>query len=84
MVSREYIEAARLTGASRIRIARSQVLPNVLNDIIVYSSGLVGVAMITAASLSFLGLGSPRRRRRNGATCSTACAARSTSNRWWP
>ncbi len=59
MVSREYIEAARLTGASRIRIARSQVLPNVLNDIIVYSSGLVGIAMITAASLSFLGLGSP-------------------------
>ncbi|WP_082899986.1 ABC transporter permease [Rhodococcus phenolicus] len=59
VVSREYIEAARLTGASRIRIARSQVLPNVLNDIIVYSSGLVGIAMITAASLSFLGLGSP-------------------------
>jgi peptide/nickel transport system permease protein len=33
-------------------------LPNVLNEIIVYSSGLVGVAMIIAASLSFLGLGS--------------------------
>lgn len=59
VVSREYIEAARLTGAPRIRIARTQVLPNVLNEIIVYSSGLVGVAMITAASLSFLGLGSP-------------------------
>jgi len=37
-------------GASRIRILRTQLLPNVLNEIIVYSSGLVGVAMIIAAA----------------------------------
>jgi len=58
VVVQEFIEAARLSGASRARIAWSQILPNVLNDIIVYASGLVGVAMIIAASLSFLGLGS--------------------------
>ncbi|MCW2802130.1 MAG: peptide/nickel transport system permease protein [Propionibacteriaceae bacterium] len=58
VVVQEFIEAAHLSGASRFRIARSQILPNVLNDIIVYASGLVGVAMIIAASLSFLGLGS--------------------------
>ena len=58
IVTAEYVEAARLSGASRIRILRTQLLPNVLNEIIVYSSGLVGVAMIIAASLSFLGLGS--------------------------
>lgn len=58
VVLQEYVEAARLTGASRWRIARSQILPNVLSDIVVYASGLVGVAMIIAASLSFLGLGS--------------------------
>ncbi|MEN3268452.1 ABC transporter permease [Pseudonocardia sp.] len=59
VVVQEFIEAAHLSGASRFRVARSQILPNVLNDIIVYSSGLVGVAMIIAASLSFLSLGSP-------------------------
>ena len=58
VVTKEYVEAARLSGASMLRIVRSQILPNVLNDIIVYASGLVGVAMIIAASLSFLGLGS--------------------------
>jgi peptide/nickel transport system permease protein len=59
VVVQEFIEAARLSGAGRARIAWSQILPNVLNEIIVYASGLVGVAMIIAASLSFLGLGSP-------------------------
>lgn len=54
----EYMEAARLSGASRFTLVRTQLLPNVLNHIIVYASGLVGVAMIIAASLSFLGLGS--------------------------
>jgi peptide/nickel transport system permease protein len=58
VVVQEFVEAARLSGAGRLRVARSQVLPNVLNDVIVYASGLVGVAMIIAASLSFLGLGS--------------------------
>lgn len=68
VVVQEFVEAARLSGASRLRVARTQVLPNVLNDVIVYSSGLVGVAMIIAASLSFLGLGSAPPRP-SGATC---------------
>jgi len=59
VVNQEYMEAARLSGAGRLRLVRTQLLPNVLNHIIVYASGLVGVAMIIAASLSFLGLGSP-------------------------
>jgi peptide/nickel transport system permease protein len=54
----EYMEAARLSGAGRWRLLRTQLLPNVLNQILVYASGLVGVSMIIAASLSFLGLGS--------------------------
>lgn len=58
VITREFVEAARLSGAGPVTIARTQILPNVLNDIIVYASGLVGVAMIIAASLSFLGLGS--------------------------
>ncbi|MFV0534304.1 MAG: ABC transporter permease [Cumulibacter sp.] len=58
VVTKEFIEAAKLSGASRTKVATSQIIPNVMNDIIVYASGLVGVSMLIAASLSFLGLGS--------------------------
>ncbi|OLT15516.1 ABC transporter permease [Pseudonocardia sp. CNS-139] len=58
VVVQEYMEAARLSGAGSLRLLRTQVLPNVLNQILVYASGLVGVAMLIAAGLSFLGLGS--------------------------
>ena len=58
VVVNEYIEAARLTGANTFQLVSTQVLVNVVNPIIVYASGLVGVSMIVAASLSFLGLGS--------------------------
>jgi peptide/nickel transport system permease protein len=58
VIVQEYMEAARLSGAGRFRLIRTQLLPNVLNSIVVYASGLVGVAMLIAASLSFLGLAS--------------------------
>jgi peptide/nickel transport system permease protein len=54
----EYIEAARLSGASPPAIIFTQLLPNIFNPIFVYSAGLVGLSMIIASSLSFLGLGS--------------------------
>jgi len=57
VVTKEYVEAAKLSGASPVKVATSQIIPNVLNDIVVYASGLVGVSMLIAASLSFLGLG---------------------------
>jgi peptide/nickel transport system permease protein len=54
----EYIEAARLSGASTPSIIITQLLPNIFNPIFVYAAGLVGLSMIIASSLSFLGLGS--------------------------
>jgi peptide/nickel transport system permease protein len=54
----EYIEAARLSGASTPSIIVTQLLPNIFNPIFVYAAGLVGLSMIIASSLSFLGLGS--------------------------
>jgi peptide/nickel transport system permease protein len=54
----EYIEAARLSGAGPPAIIFTQLLPNIFNPIFVYSAGLVGLSMIIASSLSFLGLGS--------------------------
>jgi peptide/nickel transport system permease protein len=54
----EYIEAARLSGANTPSIILTQLLPNIFNPIFVYAAGLVGLSMIIASSLSFLGLGS--------------------------
>jgi len=57
VVVAEYIEAARLTGAGTPRIIVTQVLANIFSPIFVYASGLVGLSIVIAASLSFLGLG---------------------------
>jgi peptide/nickel transport system permease protein len=53
----EYIEAARLSGASTACILRSQVLANIFNPIFVYASGLIGLSIVIASGLSFLGMG---------------------------
>jgi peptide/nickel transport system permease protein len=54
---KEYIEAARMTGAGDGRIIRSHVLPHLVAPIIVFSSLLVAVYILQEAGLSFLGLG---------------------------
>jgi len=53
----DYAEAARATGAGPTSIVMVHVLPNVLGPIFVYATSLVGVSMIVASGLSFLGLG---------------------------
>jgi peptide/nickel transport system permease protein len=53
----DYIEAARMSGASAFSIIRVHVLGNVLGPVFVYSTGLLSVSMILASGLSFLGLG---------------------------
>ncbi|WP_407316424.1 ABC transporter permease [Pseudomonas sp. nanlin1] len=55
--NRDYIEAARASGASSFTIIRTQVLGNVLGPIFVFTTGLISVSMILASGLSFLGLG---------------------------
>ncbi|MFC6048656.1 ABC transporter permease [Methylobacterium hispanicum] len=54
---RDYIDAAKLSGASAFTIMRVQVLGNVVGPIFVYSTSLISVSMILASGLSFLGLG---------------------------
>ena len=53
----DYIEAARMSGASSFSIIRVHVLGNVLGPVFVYATGLLSVSMILASGLSFLGLG---------------------------
>ena len=53
----DYIEAARMSGASTFSIIRVHVLGNVLGPVFVYATGLLSVSMILGSGLSFLGLG---------------------------
>lgn len=55
----EYIEAARASGAKEYQIIISHIVPNSLSPIIVQGTNRVAAAIITASSLSFLGLGVP-------------------------
>ncbi|HYM68603.1 MAG TPA: ABC transporter permease [bacterium] len=56
---REFIEAARAMGAPAASIIRRHVLPNTLGPMIVVASFTLATAIVTEASLSFLGLGVP-------------------------
>jgi peptide/nickel transport system permease protein len=58
MKEADYVLAARGLGAGDLRILTSHILPNVLAPIVVLGSLTVSDAVLTAASLSFLGLGS--------------------------
>src|SRR5919198_2257501 len=54
---KEYIEAARMIGASDFRIIRSHVLPHLVAPMIVYSTLIVASYVLAEAGLSFLGIG---------------------------
>jgi peptide/nickel transport system permease protein len=53
----DYVSAARLSGASTFLILRAHVLPNVAGPVMVFAASQVGVSIIAASGLSFLGLG---------------------------
>ena len=54
---KEYVEAARMIGASDARIIRSHVLPHLVAPMLVYSTLIVAGYVLFEAGLSFLGLG---------------------------
>jgi dipeptide transport system permease protein len=55
--SRDYVTAARMTGASHLRLMFSEVLPNCTAPLIVQASLGISTAILDAAALGFLGLG---------------------------
>lgn len=57
--NKEYVQAARVTGVSSLRIMRKHVLPNVMGPVLVLATIQVATAIITEATLSFLGVGAP-------------------------
>jgi len=66
----EFVEAARAIGFRDFRIIFTQVLPNALSPVIVATSTSIGMAIMTAAMLSYLGLGVPVPRPEWGALIS--------------
>jgi peptide/nickel transport system permease protein len=56
---KEYVQAARVTGVAPLRIMRRHVLPNVMGPVLVLATIQVATAIITEATLSFLGVGVP-------------------------
>jgi peptide/nickel transport system permease protein len=57
--NKEYVQAARVIGVSSFRIMRKHVLPNVLGPVLVLATIQVAAAILTEATLSFLGVGVP-------------------------
>lgn len=56
---KEFVEAARALGASRIRLVVRHILPNAMGPVIVAGTIDVAAAIIAESTLSFLGLGFP-------------------------
>ncbi|MBM3134875.1 MAG: ABC transporter permease [Chloroflexi bacterium] len=54
---KEYVQAARVIGAGHSRILWRHIFPNVLSPVIVQASVTIAYAILTEASLSYLGLG---------------------------
>lgn len=57
--TREYVQAAKLMGASNTRIVVRHIVPNALGTIVVNTTFQVADAILALAALSFLGLGPP-------------------------
>ena len=56
---REFVRLAIVAGCSKWTIMRRHILPNVVNSAIVLATLMLGVVIVTEASLSFLGVGVP-------------------------
>ncbi len=77
---REYVEAARALGASAVRIFLRHVLVNIVTPIVILGTLDVGRAILTFASLSFLGLGPPPQIPEWG---SMIASGRDYLDEWW-
>jgi peptide/nickel transport system permease protein len=57
--ARQFVDAARLSGASNAELIFVEILPNALGPVVVNATLQVGQAMLLEAGLSYLGLGDP-------------------------
>jgi peptide/nickel transport system permease protein len=76
-----FIEAARCVGSSRWRIAFGEILPNLASPILVKASMDMGLAILGAAGLGFIGIGAQPPTPEWGAMISTG--RNYLPDRWW-
>ena len=76
---KEFVESARAAGASNFRIVRSEILPNLIGPLIVYTTLLIPTNILFEAALSYLGLGVPADEASWGSILSDASAGCTTS-----
>jgi peptide/nickel transport system permease protein len=77
----DYVEAARALGASDRRILGRHVLPNIVAPVIVLATAGMGISLLVAAGLSYLGLGAQPPLPEWGAMLSAARAY--LRQAWW-
>lgn len=78
---RPYVKAAVTFGASRLQIVRRHIVPNALAPIIVQGTLDIGGAILTAAALSFIGLGAQQPTAEWGAMVSSG--RNFLLDQWW-
>ncbi len=83
---REFVDAARVAGASNFRIIRKHMLPNAMGVIIVNTTLLLSAAVLLETALSYLGFGIKEPGVSLGTLVSAAQSAFSTRPWlfWWP
>lgn len=78
---REYVDAARVTGASRWRILTRYIIPQSAPSVLVIATVQIGLVILAEASLSFLGLGVPQGQASWGLTIANGRDYLTTA--WW-
>lgn len=79
---RDFVKLAIVSGASQGRIMVRHLLPNVVNTVVVLATLMLGVVIVTEASLSFLGVGVPPPQAAWGLMLADGKTAM-MSGRWW-
>jgi peptide/nickel transport system permease protein len=57
VAGREFVQAARMMGASRLRVMLVEILPNILTTLMIYGLFVSAYMIVAEGALSFLGLG---------------------------
>src|SRR4051794_12026392 len=81
LAARPHVEAARLAGVGRLRLALRHLLPGAVPAVVVTASLDIGALVLTLAGLSFLGLGQPEPAAELGAD--TARNLSFLLQQWW-
>ena len=80
---REFVEAARSLGASSFRIMFIDILPNLLMPVIIYASLTVPIAIVSEATLAYLGIGVPAPTSDWGDMLDASSKADLYQHAWW-